>query len=125
MQGRQTTIIKHCECVNAFIAKLSLCGKRINEANEVTFDRLSILSDTNDITMKTTRNSFKGQVHEIPEDKQDGFLELQHNSSAKDEFEAVEELGDFWVKMIPVYPQLSNVALRILPPTCVTQDLLA
>ena len=66
--------------------------------------------------MKLTRNPFRCHVHEIREDKQDEFLELQHNSSAKDEFEAVEELGDFWVKMLPIYPQLSNVALRILPP---------
>ena len=43
MQGRQTTIIKHCDSVNAFIAKLSLRGKRINEGNVVSFDRLSVL----------------------------------------------------------------------------------
>ena len=160
MQGRQTTIIKHCDSVNAFIAKLSLWGKRINEGNVVTFDRLSILLrgdpvrtelqiaisnhltnlceefkryfpgiDTDDITMKLTRNPFRCHVHEIPEDKQDEFLELQHNSSAKDEIEAVEELGDFWVKMLPIYPQLSNVALRILLPFSSTymceQDFLA
>ena len=147
MQGRKTTIIKHCDSVNAFIAKLSLWSKRIKEGNAVSFDRLSILLrghpvgtelqiaisnhltalceefkryfpgiDTDDITMKLTRNPFRCQVHEIPEDKQDEFLELQHNSSAKDEFEAVEDLGDFWMKMLPIYPQLSNVALRILLP---------
>lgn len=147
MQGRKTTIIKHCDSVNAFIAKLSVWNRRINEGNAVTFDRLSTILrgdpvgtelriaignhlttlceefkryfpgiDTDDITMKLTRNPFRCQVHEIAEDKQDEFLELQYNSSAKDEFNAAEDLGEFWVKMLPIYPQLSNVALRILLP---------
>ena len=66
--------------------------------------------------MKLTRNPFRCHIHEIPEDKLDELLEPQHNASANDEFKAVEKLGDFWVKMVPIYPQLSNVALRVLLP---------
>ncbi|XP_066941076.1 protein FAM200A-like [Macrobrachium rosenbergii] len=69
--------------------------------------------NTEDISMRLTRNPFICQVDDVPGDMQNEFLELKHDSSAKDEFRA-QDLQEFWVNMGGAYPQLSTNALKIL-----------
>ena len=69
--------------------------------------------NTEDISMRLTRNPFICQVDDVRGDMQNEFLELKHDSSAKDEFRA-QDLEEFWVNMRGAYPQLSTNALKIL-----------
>ncbi|KAG7160817.1 Zinc finger BED domain-containing protein 5-like 9, partial [Homarus americanus] len=58
---------------------------------------------------------FKCHVDVVPTELQEEFLELKHNSSAKDEFNFLS-LSEIWVKMYPIYPGFGNSALRALIP---------
>ncbi|XP_045130239.1 protein FAM200A-like [Portunus trituberculatus] len=69
--------------------------------------------NTEDISVRLTRNPFICQVDGVLEDMQNEFLGLKHDSSAKDEFRA-QNLEEFCVNMRGAYPQLSNNALKIL-----------
>ncbi|XP_045106847.1 uncharacterized protein LOC123501871 [Portunus trituberculatus] len=53
--------------------------------------------NTEDISLRLTKNPFICQVDDVPEDMQNEFLELKHDSSAKDEFRA-QDLEEFWPK---------------------------
>ena len=59
------------------------------------------------------RNPFQCDVDEIFNEAQEEFLELKFNSRAKDNFNELE-LEALWLKYLPVYPLISNQALRVL-----------
>ena len=59
------------------------------------------------------------QVDNVLEGMQDEFLELTHDSSAKDKFHA-QDLEDFWVHVRKAYPQLCINTLKILIPFSTT-----
>ena len=54
--------------------------------------------NTEDALIAMARNPFKCVVERIPEDIQEEFLELDHDSFAKDGFQILS-LSDFWKKM--------------------------
>ena len=61
------------------------------------------------------RSPFKCVVETIPEDIQEEFLELVHDSFSKDEFQILR-LSDFWPKMYLVYPIVSKQAHKTIVP---------
>ena len=69
--------------------------------------------NTGDALFGMTRNPFQCELETISEEIQDEFLELVHDSFAKDEFQILS-LPDFWAKMRLVYPAVSQRALKIL-----------
>ena len=71
--------------------------------------------NTEDALIAMARNPFKCVVETIPEDIQVEFLQLVHDSFAKDEFKIIS-LSDFWAKMHLVYPNVSKRALKIIIP---------
>uniref|UniRef100_A0A2P2ICW4 Zinc finger protein n=1 Tax=Hirondellea gigas TaxID=1518452 RepID=A0A2P2ICW4_9CRUS len=80
------------------------------------FRRYYPVVDTADISMRLTRNPFACQLDDIPENFQEEFLDLTHDSFARDEF-GVRDLEVFWVNMRErCYPRLSSNALKILIP---------
>ena len=62
---------------------------------------------------KFIRNPFQCEVADVSDEVQEEFLELQFNSTAKEDFKELD-LETFWVKYLPVYPLISHQALRIL-----------
>ena len=71
--------------------------------------------NTEDALIAMARNPFKCVVETIPEDIQEEFLQLVHDSFAKDDFQILS-LSDFWAKMHLVYPNVSQRALKIIIP---------
>ena len=71
--------------------------------------------NTEDPLIAMVRNPFKCVVETIPEDIQEEFLELVHDSFSKDEFQILS-LSDFWAKMYSVYPIVSKQALKTIVP---------
>ena len=71
--------------------------------------------NTEDALIAISRNPFKCVVETIPEDIQENFLKLVHDSFAKDEFQILS-LSDFWAKMYWVYPIVSKRVLKIIIP---------
>ena len=71
--------------------------------------------NTEDPLIAMVRNPFKCVVETIPEDIQEEFLELVHDSFSKDEFQILS-LSDFWAKMYLVYPIVSKQALKNIVP---------
>ena len=65
--------------------------------------------------MVLTRDPYKCIVDELPEDTQEEFLELTNNSSVKMEYNSLS-LPNFWVRMLPLFPKISKIALLILIP---------
>jgi hypothetical protein len=146
LQGRQSNIIIQCDVIKAFMAKVSLWRRKINTGNTFMFDKLSEILDedssnedlkheinehlttlenefnryfpeinTDSIEMSIIRNPFACQVDDVPQEIQENFLELTNDSFMKGEFQRLE-LSDFWVKILPVYPKISKIALRVLIP---------
>ena len=62
-----------------------------------------------------TRDPYKCKVDELTEDIQEEFLELTNDSSVKIEYNSLS-LQNFWVKMLPLFPKISRIALLILIP---------
>ena len=73
------------------------------------------LNDTDLPQWKLTRNPFRINEDILPDCLQEEFLELKHNSNAKDDFEAMA-IMDFWVKYTPIYQKVGNLAIRTLVP---------
>ena len=65
---------------------------------------------------KLVRNPFSDtlDIATIPSDVQDEFLDLKHDSAAKDIFEE-RSLHVLWCSMHLSYPKVSEIALRLLP----------
>ncbi|XP_064122417.1 protein FAM200A-like [Macrobrachium nipponense] len=70
---------------------------------------------------KLLRNPFSGTIDitTIPSDVQDEFLDLKHDSAAKDLYED-KFLNVFWCSMHQSYPKVSETALRLLLPFSTT-----
>ena len=64
---------------------------------------------------KMTRNPFRIKEDILSEELQEEFLEMQCNSTAKDDFEAMS-LNDFWAKYLRIYNKVGSVAIRTLLP---------
>ncbi len=71
------------------------------------------------------RNPFSGtlDITTIPSDVQDEFLDLKHDSAAKDLYEE-KSLSVFWCSMHQSYPTVSEIALRLLCLYCLICRLL-
>ena len=67
------------------------------------------------------RNPFSAvlDVTDIPDELQDQFYDLRNDSSARDVFHEMS-LTHFWCSMRKSYPQLSELAFRILLPFATT-----
>ena len=65
--------------------------------------------------MVLTREPYKCKVDDLPEDIQEEFLELTNNTSVKIEYNTLN-LQSFWVRMLPIFPKISKIALLILIP---------
>jgi hypothetical protein len=146
LQGRETNVITNIDHINAFIAKVQLWHRKLEQNNIASFHRLSkvlgeqnvsaglresiavhlqSLADefsryfpdrnTDDVQMAMIRNPFNCEVDDISEDLQDEFLELVHDSAAKDDFRTLS-LPNFWAKMSAVFPTVSEQALQIIVP---------
>lgn len=61
------------------------------------------------------RNNFTRDVHIVPEDLQEEFLELKNYLAAKDMYQW-SYMEKLWTSMIGTYPNLSSHALRCLLP---------
>ncbi|XP_068204648.1 protein FAM200C-like [Palaemon carinicauda] len=61
------------------------------------------------------KNSFLCQVDDVLEDAQDEFIELLHDSTAKNVFQS-NILSSFWCSMTESYPNIGDLAVRVLLP---------
>ncbi len=70
---------------------------------------------------KLVRNPFSGtlDITNIPSDVQDEFLDLKHDSAAKDLYEE-KSLNVFCCSMHQSYPKVSEIPLRLLMPFSAT-----
>ncbi|XP_066981084.1 zinc finger BED domain-containing protein 5-like [Macrobrachium rosenbergii] len=70
---------------------------------------------------KLIRNPFSGtlDITTIPSDVQDEFLDLKHDSAAKDLYEE-KSLNIFRCSMHQSYPKVSEIALQLLLPFSTT-----
>ena len=64
---------------------------------------------------KLVRNQLSGtlEITTIPNDVQDEFLDLKHDSAVKYIFEE-KYMNVFWCSMHQSYPKVSEIALRLL-----------
>ncbi|KAI6656267.1 Zinc finger protein [Oopsacas minuta] len=144
LQGRQSNIICHYDAIRAFIAKLDLWKYRILNKNTASFPHLDEALKGKELNKnvnesirihldilrneflryfpdiqeerpewKLIRNPFLTDVSNVPEVLQEEFLDMKHNSSAMDDFNNLS-LEKFWVKYLPMYLDLSQLALRVL-----------
>ena len=69
--------------------------------------------EVSDKELNLVRNSFRCSADSIPDEQQDGFIDLQNDSTDKDlsDDNTVEE---FWIHVIDSYPNVAKVALRSL-----------
>ncbi|XP_067950356.1 zinc finger BED domain-containing protein 5-like [Watersipora subatra] len=65
--------------------------------------------------MSLTRDPFRRNVHEIPEQLQEEFLKLTNNSALKDDFKELS-IEHFWVPAQRLYPNISLAAIKMLIP---------
>ncbi len=70
---------------------------------------------------KLVRNPFSGilVITTITSEVQDEFLDLKHDSAAKDLYEE-KSLNAFWCSVHQSYPKVSEIALRLLLPFSTT-----
>ncbi len=70
---------------------------------------------------KLVRNPLSGilDITTTPSEVQDEFLDLKHDSAAKDLYEE-KSLNVFWCSMHHSYPKVSEIALRLLLPFSTT-----
>ncbi|XP_066957949.1 protein FAM200C-like [Macrobrachium rosenbergii] len=61
------------------------------------------------------KNPFLCQVDDVLEDAQEEFIELIHDSTAKNVFQS-NSLSSFWCSMMESYPKISDLAVRVLLP---------
>ena len=139
----------HSDAINAFVVKLNLWRQRAKNNHFASFHRLTEITEddfnknlkqdiishlrnlqneferyfpkinTGSILMKVARNSFIHKVEDVPQAIQEEFIELTHDSIAKDEFHSCK-VKEFWVKMQHCYPRIGIQALNILVPFCST-----
>ncbi|XP_045115955.1 protein ZBED8-like [Portunus trituberculatus] len=144
LQGKDSNLLSHCDSIHAFLAKLELYKKRVSvgkfmmfpSLNEVLadgqlsstlskeiMDHLSQLDDEfrryfPDLSPQhagLAKNPFLCQVDDVLEDAQEEFIELLHDSTAKNVFQS-NSLSSFWCSMMESYPKISDLAVRVLLP---------
>ncbi|XP_066969131.1 SCAN domain-containing protein 3-like [Macrobrachium rosenbergii] len=144
LQGKDSNLLSHCDSIHALLAKLELCKKRVSvgkfmmfpSLNEVLadgqlsstlskeiMDHLSQLDDEfrcyfPDLSPQhagLAKNPFLCQVDDVLEDAQGEFIELIHDSTAKNVFPS-NSLSSFWCSMMESYPKISDLAVRVLLP---------
>ncbi|XP_045130694.1 zinc finger BED domain-containing protein 5-like [Portunus trituberculatus] len=85
----------------------------------------SYFPELSELESKLIRNPFIVNVHLLPDNMQEEFLELVNDSVAKDAFETLS-LTKFWAKMSEIYPVVSKVVLNsllmFLVLICVSKD---
>ena len=144
LQGKNINIIRHHDTTRTFMAKLDLWKCRIQQGNTASFSNLdsalshgTIDSELNKLILthlthlktefiryfpdidekreawKFIRHPFQCEVDDVPDELQEEFLELKFNSTAQEDFNQLD-LETFWVKYLPVYPLISDKALRVL-----------
>ena len=144
LQGKDSNLLSHCDSIHAFLAKLELYKKRVSvgkfmmfpSLNEVLadgqlsstlskeiMDHLSQLDDEfrryfPDLSPQHSglaKNPFLCHVDDVLEDAQEEFIELIHDSTAKNAFQS-NSLSSFWCSMMESYPKISDLAVRVLLP---------
>lgn len=144
LQGPQTTILEHSDAIKTFIDKLTLWERKVGRGEKIlAFKRLveidltdedqlredikshmSSLKDEllkyfpdldDNIQISLARNPFRCAVDDLPDEIQEEFLELRNNTAAKEEYQLLG-ISDFWAKMLPIFPQNSEFALKVLLP---------
>lgn len=145
LQGRDASMIAHCDAIRTFIGKVQLWKCRIQKRNTTSFPRLHEIVNENlsdnlkaeiedhlqglenefhryfpnnsdsSFEFSLARNPFSLQVETVPEALQEEFLELKFNSVAKDDFTCIG-LEKFWIKYLPVYKKISQVVLPVIVP---------
>lgn len=147
LQGRNTNIMTASDSVQAFLEKIQLWKRRLNnqQPNFSSFRRLNelIVEERCDLTKwkdiitqhldelydefkryfpdisneswqcKVARSPFTVDVDILPGDFQEEVIELKNDSNAKDQFQTTT-LEEFWVKYLPIYPQVANEVLKVL-----------
>ncbi|XP_045105123.1 protein FAM200A-like [Portunus trituberculatus] len=137
LQGKDSNLLSHCDSIHAFLAKLELYKKRVSvgkfmmfpSLNEVLadgqlsstlskeiMDHLSQLDDEfrryfPDLSPQhagLAKNPFLCQVDDVLEDAQEEFIELLHDSTAKNVFQS-NSLSSFWCSMMESYPKISDL----------------
>ncbi|XP_064097727.1 zinc finger BED domain-containing protein 5-like [Macrobrachium nipponense] len=71
----------------------------------------SYFPELSEVESKLIRNPFTVNVHLLPDNLQEEFLELVNDSAAKDSFETLT-LTKFWTRMSETYPVVSDVVLN-------------
>ena len=67
--------------------------------------------------MTHARNPLCGTVDDLPNDIQENFLDLINNTAAKEDFHLQQlRISDFWAKKLPIFPKISEFALKVLIP---------
>ncbi|XP_067940181.1 protein FAM200B-like [Watersipora subatra] len=65
--------------------------------------------------MSLTRDPFRCNVHEIPEQLEEEFLELTNNFALKDDFKELS-IEHFWVQTQRLYPNIGLAAFKMIIP---------
>ncbi|XP_067936823.1 protein FAM200C-like [Watersipora subatra] len=140
MQGRNRNVLNVTDSINAFKDKLKLWVERLATGNVSRVDKktpfASLLTDIKhhlnsliaefercfpkldprtEQLMSLTRDPFRRNVHEIPEQLQEEFFELTNNSALKDDFKELS-IEHFWVQAQRLYPNISLAAFKVLIP---------
>ena len=67
--------------------------------------------------MTLVHYTFCCTVDDLPDDVQENFLDLINNTAAKEDFHLQQlRISDFWAKMLPIFPKISEFALKVLIP---------
>ena len=143
LQGKGANLLSHLSIIKAFLEKLELWIVRVEGNNMVQFptvdamlgskvairtqilDHLRRLKDefqryfpevdrTND-GLSFIRNPFTTDVHSVPENLQEEFLDLKNDFSAQDVYQQ-SSIEKFWASMTRRYSNLSAHAVRFLLP---------
>lgn len=76
------------------------------------------IAENENIQFKLSRNPFRCNVDDIPNEIQEEFLELINNTAAKEEFQEQQQFSNsnWWAKILSAFPKTSKFALKVLIP---------
>ena len=67
--------------------------------------------------MTLVHYTFCCTVDDLPDDVQENFLDLINNTAAKEDLHLQQlRISDFWAKMLPIFPKISEFTLKVLIP---------
>jgi hypothetical protein len=147
LQGKGGNVLSHTDHIEAFLGKLELYRKRVEQGNLIMFPRLKqVRSEQHlpDIVLQEiiyhitqledefrkyfpmdksnyhlARNPFTCQVSDVPEEAQEEFIELINDSTVKDAYQE-KTLEDFWCHMMKSYPIVTRISLHAILPFSTT-----